>query len=118
MAIQNPAHVLAQIIASFHDEDGRIQIPGFYDQVTPITDEERAFAQEMWAKDHERWLEKAGVAQPWGEGLATLGRTHYGLAQPRCQWHDERLSGCWHENHNSSDSELQGDHAFGRTTGS
>ena len=70
--VQNPAHVLAQIIASFHDADGRIQIPGFYDQVTQITDEERAFAQEMWAKEHERWLEKAGVAQPWGEGLATL----------------------------------------------
>ncbi len=41
-AVANPANVLAKMIAQLQDEDGRITIPGFYDDVIEITKEERA----------------------------------------------------------------------------
>ncbi len=41
-AVANPANVLAQMIASLQDENGRITIPGFYDDVMEISLEERA----------------------------------------------------------------------------
>lgn len=40
-AVANPANVLASLIASLHDENHHITIPGFYDDVTELTAEER-----------------------------------------------------------------------------
>ena len=37
----NPAHVLAALLAGLHDEDGRVTLPGFYDDVIPLSAEER-----------------------------------------------------------------------------
>src|SRR5207237_8619247 len=45
-AIANPATVLVEMLASLHDERGRITIPGFYDQVRPLTDADRAARSE------------------------------------------------------------------------
>lgn len=39
-AVANPAVVLAQLIASFHDKDHRVTIPGFYDRVKEMSPEE------------------------------------------------------------------------------
>src|SRR6187397_679642 len=44
-AVANPAFVLSQMIAQMKDRGGRIKIPGFYDDVRPLTDEER----QAWA---------------------------------------------------------------------
>lgn len=41
-AVANPINVLAKMIASLHDEDNRITIPGFYDKVQDLSLEERA----------------------------------------------------------------------------
>ena len=41
-AVPNAAHVMADFIAGLHDTDGRIAIPGFYDDVTPLSDDMRA----------------------------------------------------------------------------
>ena len=41
-AVQNPANALAQIIAGLKGPDGRIRIPGFYDDVVPLSDADRA----------------------------------------------------------------------------
>ena len=41
-AVANPINVLAKMIASLHDENNRITIPGFYDKVENLSDEERA----------------------------------------------------------------------------
>ncbi len=41
-AVANPANVLAKMIASLTDENNRITIPGFYDDVMKVSDEERA----------------------------------------------------------------------------
>jgi len=40
-AVTNPAIALSKMLAALIDADGRIQVPGFYDDVTPLTDEER-----------------------------------------------------------------------------
>jgi acetylornithine deacetylase/succinyl-diaminopimelate desuccinylase-like protein len=41
-AVANPANILAKMIASLHDENNHINIPGFYDDVMELTAEERA----------------------------------------------------------------------------
>lgn len=38
----NPAHLLSRLLASMKDDDGKVLIKGFYDQVTPLTAQERA----------------------------------------------------------------------------
>ena len=40
--VANPINGLAAMIAACHDADGRVAIPGFYDDVVPLTDQERA----------------------------------------------------------------------------
>ena len=63
-AIDNPANVLARLIAGMKDEKGRIQLPGFYDNVRPITDEDRAITHSM---PDEWWLEQTGARATFGE---------------------------------------------------
>lgn len=41
-AVANPANVLAKMIASLHDENNRVTIPGFYDDVIEVSADERA----------------------------------------------------------------------------
>ncbi|WP_026978447.1 dipeptidase [Flavobacterium tegetincola] len=41
-AVANPINILAKMIASLHDENNRITIPGFYDKVEDLSDDERA----------------------------------------------------------------------------
>src|SRR5690606_15612103 len=41
-AVANPINVLVKMIASLHDENNRITIPGFYDKVQNLSDTERA----------------------------------------------------------------------------
>jgi acetylornithine deacetylase/succinyl-diaminopimelate desuccinylase-like protein len=69
--VNNPLNVLGHVIAKLKDEDGRILIPGFYDQVRPLSDEER----QLLAKsplDEEEWLAETGAPEIWGEPEYTL----------------------------------------------
>ncbi|SDC09817.1 dipeptidase [Williamwhitmania taraxaci] len=74
-AVANPINVLAKMIASMTDQDGRITMPGFYDDVVEISKEERA----MLAKapfDDQRYMESIGVTELMGEkGYSTTERT-------------------------------------------
>jgi acetylornithine deacetylase/succinyl-diaminopimelate desuccinylase-like protein len=73
-ALANPAMVLAQILAQMKDKSGRIKIPGFYDDVRPLTDAER----EEFAKlpfNEKRYRKELGVPKLFGEkGYTTLER--------------------------------------------
>ncbi len=73
--VPNPAHVLATILAGLHDADGRVTLPGFYDDVLPLTDEERALLAQL-PFDEAGWLTDAGDSRaPYGEaGYTTLER--------------------------------------------
>src|SRR6184192_577998 len=46
-AVANPAFVLAQMIAQMKDRGGHIKVPGFYDDVVPLTPEERAAWEKL-----------------------------------------------------------------------
>jgi acetylornithine deacetylase/succinyl-diaminopimelate desuccinylase-like protein len=74
-AVANPAFVLAQMIAQMKDRGGRIRIPGFYDDVAPLTDEER----RAWAAlpfNEKQYRKDFGIPKLFGEtGYTTLERT-------------------------------------------
>jgi acetylornithine deacetylase/succinyl-diaminopimelate desuccinylase-like protein len=74
-AVANPAMVLSQMLAQMKDRSGRIRIPGFYDDVVPLREEER----KEWAAlpFNEKQYKKAfGIPKVYGEtGYTTLERT-------------------------------------------
>ena len=73
-AVQNPANALAQIIAGLKGPDGRIRIPGFYDDVVALSDEDRA-ALAALPFDEDEYLERLGLPALVGEtGFTTLER--------------------------------------------
>ncbi len=76
-AVANPATVIARLLASLHDQDGRVRIPGFYDAVRPLAPWERdaAAALEEAAGGDEAIKELAGVTELVGEkGFTTIER--------------------------------------------
>ena len=74
-AVANPINILSKMIASLHDENNHITIPGFYDDVIEVSLAERA---EM-AKapfDLAKYKEALDIADVWGEhGYSTIERT-------------------------------------------
>lgn len=74
-AVANPITILAKMIASMHDENNHITIPGFYDKVQELTAEERK-ALNSAPFDLEEYKKELGVKEVWGEkGYTTLERT-------------------------------------------
>jgi len=74
-AVANPITILAKMIASLHDENNHITIPGFYDDVVEAKPEER---KKMAAApfDEKEYKEDLGVKDLWGEkGFTTNERT-------------------------------------------
>jgi len=69
--IDNPLNVLGHIIAKLKDENGRILIPGFYDKVRPLTNEEREILAHF-PLDEKSWLAETGAPQAWGDPDYTL----------------------------------------------
>jgi len=74
-AVANPITILAQMIASCHDENNHITIPGFYDDVVEVSAAERTkMAQAPF--DEAEYKKDLGVAELWGEkGYTTNERT-------------------------------------------
>ncbi|MCX6323016.1 MAG: dipeptidase [Sphingobacteriales bacterium] len=74
-AVANPITILAKMIASLHDENNHISIPGFYDDVLISSDEERALMAKA-PFDEKEYREDLGVKELWGEkGYSTNERT-------------------------------------------
>jgi acetylornithine deacetylase/succinyl-diaminopimelate desuccinylase-like protein len=73
-SVHNPAQVLCELIAGMHDADGRVTLPGFYDNVRVLSDEERADLARI-PVTNENWQAMTGVPQLYGEqGFTTLER--------------------------------------------
>lgn len=80
-AITNPANVLAGLIAALKDKDGSIQVPGFYDDVVPLSDREREEFRALPLTDKE-FMDSVGVTGMIGEaGYSSLERR---WARPTC----------------------------------
>ncbi|WP_370636841.1 dipeptidase [Afifella sp. IM 167] len=74
-AARNPIHVLAKLLADLRDDDGRIQIPGFYDGVKELTAEEKA-EWESLGFDEKAFMDEIGLSLPAGEkGYSALEQT-------------------------------------------
>jgi acetylornithine deacetylase/succinyl-diaminopimelate desuccinylase-like protein len=74
-AVLNPLNALARLVAALHDDQGRVAVPGFYDDVRPLAPELR----EAWAGlgfSSRAFLADIGLAAERGEpGWSTLERT-------------------------------------------
>jgi len=70
--VHNPAQALAEIIAKLHHPDGAVSVPGFYDDIEPMSDAEREeLAKLPW--EVEDWSQSTGITEPWGEPQFSLG---------------------------------------------
>jgi acetylornithine deacetylase/succinyl-diaminopimelate desuccinylase-like protein len=86
-SVHNPAQVVAEIIASLHDEKGRITIPGFYDRVVPLSEGERELLSQV-PGTLQSWREETGLTEPWGEpGFSLIERVS---SRPTCE-----VNGVW-----------------------
>jgi acetylornithine deacetylase/succinyl-diaminopimelate desuccinylase-like protein len=73
-AVENPANALAQVIAALKGPDGRIRIPGFYDDVVPLSETDRAYFAAL-PFDEPAYLDRLGLPSLVGEvGYTTLER--------------------------------------------
>jgi len=74
-AVANPIVILCNMIASLHDHNNHITIPGFYDDVVVATEEERKLMAEA-PFDEAEYKQDLGVKELWGEkGYSTNERT-------------------------------------------
>ncbi len=77
----NPANELTTVLGRLFDANGRVTIPGYYDDVLPVSDQERAAWQKL-PFDEKELFGAIGVDQPYGEaGYSTLERR---WARPTC----------------------------------
>jgi acetylornithine deacetylase/succinyl-diaminopimelate desuccinylase-like protein len=74
-AVPNPLHVMADLLSGLHDSDGRVTVPGFYDNVLPLSPAERDLIARL-PFDEKAWLAEAGNSgSAAGEaGYGTLER--------------------------------------------
>jgi len=84
-AVPNPLNVLTRVLGQLHDGEGRVRIPGFYDQVREL-EEARQWATLPF--DEAEFLGSAGIRAPQGEaGRSTLERV---WSRPTCD-----INGIW-----------------------
>lgn len=83
----NPARVLASIIAGLHDDEGRVTVNGFYDDVPELPNSLRAQWEDL-NFDHKSFLGDVGLSVPAGE----TGRTPLEMiwSRPTCE-----VNGLW-----------------------
>ncbi len=79
--VANPANLIARVLANLFDEKNRVTIPGFYDDVVPLSHQER----QAWSAldfDEQAFLGNVGFAEGFGEaGYELLERR---WARPSC----------------------------------
>lgn len=74
-AVANPITILAKMVASCHDENNHITIPGFYDDVVVAGENERALINKAPFNEKE-YRDELGIQELWGEkGFSTYERT-------------------------------------------
>lgn len=73
-SITNPAIALSRILSGLIGDDGTVQVPGFYDDVVPLTEAERTQMAEL-PFDESEYRTQVGVPDTWGEaGYTSLER--------------------------------------------
>ncbi|MDR1593712.1 MAG: dipeptidase [Prevotellaceae bacterium] len=74
-AVANPVNILCKMIASLHDENGKVKVKGFYDDVAEVGDDERReLAKAPFSLDE--YKKSININEVWGEtGYTTTERT-------------------------------------------
>ncbi len=70
--VHNPIQALAEIITRLHHPDGSVSVPGFYDDVEPLSDEERAELAKALPWIESEWRDVAAAPAQWGEPAYNL----------------------------------------------
>src|SRR5215467_1942798 len=86
--VPNPLHVLSDLLSGLHDSEGRVTVPGYYDDVLPISAAER----EMIAKlpfEEKAWLAEAGNSG------AVAGEAGYGTLERIWARPTAEINGMW-----------------------
>jgi len=86
-SIHNPAQAIAEIVAALHHADGKVAIPGFYDNVTTLSPDEKALLAKVPYTQSD-WHAETGAPQPWGESEFTFYERM--TARPTCE-----VNGIW-----------------------
>jgi acetylornithine deacetylase/succinyl-diaminopimelate desuccinylase-like protein len=85
--VANPLHAMARLVASLHDDTGKVSVAGFYDRVVELTKDERTAIQAL-PFDEAAYLKQVGAPATFGEpGYSTLERQ---WARPTLE-----LNGMW-----------------------
>jgi acetylornithine deacetylase/succinyl-diaminopimelate desuccinylase-like protein len=87
-AVPNPLHAMAGLLAGLHDADGRVTLPGFYDNVVPATDQERELISKL-PFDEQEWLATAGNSR------ATSGEAGYSTLERLWTRPTAEVNGMW-----------------------
>jgi acetylornithine deacetylase/succinyl-diaminopimelate desuccinylase-like protein len=80
-AIANPVNALARMIAGLHDDQGRITIPHFYDDIPPLSPHERQLLAKL-PYDEAQFLAELGMSAAWGEAGYTSTERRW--VRPTC----------------------------------
>lgn len=73
-SVTNPVNAMCKIMAGLIDANGRVTVPGFYDDVVPLTDRERKETAAL-PFDEKEYCKQIGVTEAVGEvGYTTLER--------------------------------------------
>jgi acetylornithine deacetylase/succinyl-diaminopimelate desuccinylase-like protein len=87
-AVPNPLQVMADLLAGLHDSDGRVALPGFYDDVLPLSEAERELIARL-PFDEKAWLAEAGNSG------ATAGEAGYGTLERVWARPTAEINGMW-----------------------
>jgi acetylornithine deacetylase/succinyl-diaminopimelate desuccinylase-like protein len=86
--VPNPVHALASLLAGIHDRNGRVSLPGFYDQVVPLSDAERELLARL-PFDEKQWLTDAG------DSRAAYGEANYSTLERIWARPTAEINGIW-----------------------
>ena len=87
-AVPNPLHAMAALLAGLHDSTGRVTLPGFYDKVVPLSDQESELIGRLPFKEMD-WLASAGNSR------ATSGEMGYGTLERIWARPTAEINGVW-----------------------
>jgi acetylornithine deacetylase/succinyl-diaminopimelate desuccinylase-like protein len=80
-AVPNPANIICEFIASLHAPDGKVALPGFYNDVVPLTEAERENWRRLPFNDAD-FAKSVGI--PHGSGEAGYSALERKWARPTC----------------------------------
>ncbi len=88
--VHNPAQALTELVASMHDKNGKVTLPGFYKKVRKLSKREHAEFKRL-PTNKKFYLDQTGVSRLWGEPDYISCGTCRRATNPGSQWSAVRL---------------------------